>query len=167
MNEVTTSLTRSTIDSPSSQYVKYNMADPKHTHLTRSAHKIIPHLTCSDIHRTKDFYTNSLHFELGEFHPDNKPSPMISVFMGAKAEANIYIFQVEEGEEVKTRRVMVGLGKEELDQFHKILVEEGRVEIVDGHDADGGLRDREWGMRQFEVKDGDGNGIQFWAFLED
>ena len=125
--------------------------------ITKSAHKIIPHLRCTDVQKTADFYTKDLHFELGGIHLD---VPMVSVFMGAKAEANIYIFGIKD-EEMKTGTVMVGLGRKELEEYHDLLVREGRVEIEEG------LGDREWGFRQFDVEDLDGNRLQFWAFLDE
>jgi hypothetical protein len=133
------------------------MDTSKHLQLTKTAHKIIPHLNCKDVEKTAAFYMNCLHFELGGLHLD---VPMVSVFMGAKAEANLYIFG-ENKEYVNVGTVMVGLGKIALEQYYQILVEEKNVEIVDD------IADRAWGFRQFNVKDLDGNIIQFWAFLDE
>jgi uncharacterized glyoxalase superfamily protein PhnB len=133
-------------------------AGPAHSQLTRTAHKIIPHLLCRDVAKTAAFYTDALHFDLGGLHLD---VPMVSVFMGAKAEANIYIFGRAEEQDVTVGTVMVGLRKPALEQFYRVLVEEGRVEIVDP------IGDRPWAFRQFDVKDLDGNVLQFWTFMDE
>ena len=130
-----------------------------HLHnLTRSAHKIIPHLRCADVNRTAAFYLDNLHFELGGLRPE---VPMVSVFMGRKAEANIYIFgkQPSDGH-APTGTIMVGLGKAELEQYYQALLKEKKVDIVHT------IEDRPWGFRQFDVKDLDGNVLQFFAFIE-
>jgi uncharacterized glyoxalase superfamily protein PhnB len=128
-----------------------------HSQLTRTAHKIIPHLICRDVEKTAAFYTEHLHFEMGGLHLD---VPMVSVAMGAKAEANIYIFGTSK-KDFRTGTVMVGLRKPALEQFYQLLVEEAKVEII------GPIEDKVWEFRQFDVKDLDGNVIQFFAFVDE
>lgn len=135
-------------------------------HLTRSAHKIIPHLQCASAAAIATFYTAHLHFVLGDLVLNNDP-PMASVFMGRRAEANIYIFETPHSsssgahEPVSPGTVMIGLGKAELEAYYAALVAEGSVEIV--HE----ISDRPWGFRQFDVKDLDGNVLQFFAFMSE
>ncbi len=127
-------------------------------HLTRSAHKIIPHLRCADVTKTAAFYTDHLYFEIGGLKPE---VPMVSVFMGAKADANIYIFQNPSGERISPGTIIIGLRRAELERYDVALVEEGRVEIV--HE----IADRPWEFRQFDVKDLDANVLQFFAFMSE
>ena len=54
----------------------------------------------------------------------------------------------------------VALGTEELDAFYRKLMDEGRVTIMQE------IGDMEWGYRQFTVRDGDGNRVVFFKFLE-
>lgn len=55
---------------------------------------------------------------------------------------------------------MIALGETELDDYYQLLKKEGEVEIVEE------IADMEWGYRQFAVKDGDGNRLVFFKFLE-
>lgn len=83
---------------------------------------------------------------------------MCSVAVGAKAAANMYLFKTPVPFEPSA--AMIAMGTEQLDKYYKLLVDEAKVEISMP------IEDQPWGYRQFEIKDIDGNRIQFFKFLE-
>jgi uncharacterized glyoxalase superfamily protein PhnB len=128
---------------------------------TESAWKIIPQFPSRDIPTTIAFYTETLGFTLGGTHGDGGDGPTFcSVYAGAKAAANIYFFKTGEQEHVGTSAAMIALGTEQLDQLFERLRSAGTVEIVEE------IEDKEWGYRQFKIKDPDGNTLTFFKFLE-
>lgn len=84
---------------------------------------------------------------------------MCSVFAGRKADANIYLFE-KDLEDFCKNDVSIAIGRKELDEYYELLKKEATVEFVND------IEDTPWGWRMFEVKDEDGNGLQFFAFLE-
>ena len=127
----------------------------------QSAWKIIPQFQARDIPATVDFYTKTLGFTLGGVHGNDEGKPnFCSVFAGHKAAANIYFFKAVEGERFETSSAMIALGTVELDLFYQTLESLGTVDIVEG------IEDKEWGYRQFSIKDLDGNRLTFFKFLE-
>lgn len=129
--------------------------------LLRSAWKIIPHFPCTSVVATVKFYTENLHFDLGGVHPDDCPieeATMCSVAIGLKAAANMYLFK--KAPPFEPSATMIAMGTHQLDKYYQILVEEGKVEISMP------IEDQLWGYRQFEIKDIDGNRIQFFKFIE-
>ena len=48
-----------------------------------------------------------------------------------------------------------------LEQYYNLLKKEAKVTFVDE------IEDKDWGYRQFEIADEDGNHIQFFRFLDD
>ncbi|KAH6630669.1 Glyoxalase/Bleomycin resistance protein/Dihydroxybiphenyl dioxygenase [Chaetomium sp. MPI-SDFR-AT-0129] len=123
----------------------------------QSAWKIIPHFHSSNIQSTVHFYTNVLGFTIGGIHTDDQSgqATFCSLFAGDKAAANIYF-----SSSVNPSSAWVALGTEELDEFYRVLKEGGVAEIVEE------LGDKEWGYRQFGIRDGDGNRLTFFKFLE-
>lgn len=129
-------------------------------HPTSSAWKIIPQFQSLSITRTLNFYTTELGFQTGGVHPENSSNPTFcSLFVGPKAEANIY-FRLREAGDFHAGSAWIALGTAELDTFYEKVKEEGRVTIVEK------LEDKEWGYRQFAVKDDDGNVLTSFKFLE-
>ncbi|EPS41345.1 hypothetical protein H072_4769 [Dactylellina haptotyla CBS 200.50] len=129
--------------------------------LLLSSWKIIPHFPCTSVAATVKFYTESLHFTLGGVHPDDCPqeeAEMCSVAVGKKADANIYLFRKPGPFEPSA--AMIAMGTNQLDKYYQLLLDEGKVEISVP------IKDQPWGYRQFEIKDVDGNRIQFFKFLE-
>jgi uncharacterized glyoxalase superfamily protein PhnB len=55
---------------------------------------------------------------------------------------------------------MIAMSREGLEEYYELLRGEGRVRWVEG------IEDKDWGYRQFEVEDLDGNSLQFFAFIE-
>jgi len=132
------------------------------TELVRSAWKIIPQFHSRSINETVKFYTEELSFELGGVHPDDGGTPeptFCSVFVGRKADANIYFFQTN-AHEFQACEAMIALGTTELDEYYDRLKSGGRVAITEP------IEDTEWGYRQFTIKDNDGNRLTFFKFLE-
>lgn len=123
---------------------------------------IIPHFTCSSVRQTVKFYTEDLHFKLGGVDPEDAEEPnMCSVYVGVGMKSgNMYLFKVGKGEPLRQSTAMIALGTDAVDQYHDLLKQEGRVNIVDP------IADRPWGYRQFTIQDIDGNKIQFFRFLE-
>lgn len=127
----------------------------------QSAWKIIPHFNCTAVDATVKFYTECLYFDLGGVDPDDVPqreARMCSVAVGRKSDANLYLFKMDAPFEPSA--AMIALGTTQLDQYYERLVAEGKVEISMP------IEDQPWGYRQFEIKDIDGNRIQFFRFLE-
>ncbi|KAK2808915.1 hypothetical protein FQN50_004188 [Emmonsiellopsis sp. PD_5] len=131
-----------------------------------SAWKIIPQFKSTDIPSTIKFYTEELHFSLGGTHPDpptaedgNQPT-FCSVFIGQKADANIYFFKLEQGSQFTGSSAMIALGTRQLDDYYTVLMEKGTVKITRP------IADMEWGYRQFTLEDNDGNSLTFFRFLE-
>jgi uncharacterized glyoxalase superfamily protein PhnB len=122
----------------------------------------IPHFQSRSIPRTIEYYTKVLHFELGGINPEDSDDPnMCSVAVGGGIKGgNIYIFKRAAEDVLHPSTCMIALGTEAVDQYHDILVNEGKAEIVDP------IKDREWGYRQFTVRDPDGNQVQFFRFPE-
>ncbi|EFQ98244.1 glyoxalase [Nannizzia gypsea CBS 118893] len=148
---------------------------------SQSAWKIIPQFCSTSIPQTIEFYTKSLYFTLGGTHPDddvNSIPTFCSVFIGKKADANIYFFKTklpssgpdeakadgsvgEDDQEIFHRSsTMIALGSIELDEYYNILLDEGKVKITKP------IEDQPWGYRQFTLEDPDGNEITFFKFLE-
>ncbi|OBT86734.1 hypothetical protein VE02_06256 [Pseudogymnoascus sp. 03VT05] len=158
---------------------------PPTPHPTASAWKIIPHFPSRSIPATIAFYTSILGFSLGgtyvhDDHPlagAGEPT-FASLFAGDKAAANIYFFLTVDGQDrgrvMGEGRVMIALKEGEVDVLYEKLkrLEEERVK---GSGEKGGgdwgivdeIGDRPWGYRDFSVKDGDGNTLSFFCFLED
>lgn len=136
----------------------------------KSAWKIVPQFHSRDIAATVGFYTTVLGFTIGGVHP-SAPSPptFCSVYAGDRAAANIYFFlrgggtggTEEEQEPFRPSAAMIALGTQELDQFYARLAALGAaVDVVEGPE------DKEWGYRQFAIRDPDGNRLTFFKFLE-
>jgi uncharacterized glyoxalase superfamily protein PhnB len=140
------------------------MADPQSSSATQTAWKIIPHFPSKSITSTVRFYKDVLHFKTGEpqFIRKDSPEPTFcSVCMGAKAEANIYFFSPpDEKEQSSKGKAMIAMTKEGLETYYELLKREGKVTFVED------IEDKEWGYRQFEIVDEDGNRLQFFRFLE-
>jgi uncharacterized glyoxalase superfamily protein PhnB len=136
------------------------------THPTSSAWKIIPQFQSLSIPSTIHFYVYTLGFTIGGIHHPTHPSSstnteptFCSLFIGNKAEANIYFSKCSPSE-FHPRAAMIALGCEELDEFYAELRVKGEVKIVEK------VADKEWGYRQFAVRDCDGNVITFFRLLE-
>lgn len=83
---------------------------------------------------------------------------MCSVAIGKKSDANIYLFKTTAG--FTPSAAMIAMGTKQLDEYYQLLLDEGKVEISMR------IEDQPWGYRQFEIKDCDGNRLQFFKFLE-
>ncbi|EGO29398.1 hypothetical protein SERLADRAFT_457080 [Serpula lacrymans var. lacrymans S7.9] len=111
--------------------------------LLSSAWKIIPKFQSLSISATIDFYVKTLGFIIGGLHPsdDVSEATFCSIFIGKKAEANIY-FSKCESDQFHPREAMIALGTKQLDEFYEEL--KGKdVEIVEP------IEDQEWGYRHF------------------
>ncbi|KAG0336153.1 hypothetical protein BG000_006870 [Podila horticola] len=129
--------------------------------IVRSAWKIISQFPSRSIKRTIKFYSEELKFELGGFHPDDGTSEptFCSVFIGKKAEANIY-FDACAPDDFHPAKAMIALGTTQLDELYTCLQSRTTVDIVEP------IQDEPWGFRQFTIKDNDGNHLTFFKFLE-
>ena len=133
--------------------------------LVQSAWKIIPHLRSRDIEASVDYYSKVLGFTIGGVHGSDeagKPT-FCSLFAGKKAAANIYLSKPGAAEADKdwgAGSVWVALGTLELDAFYEELASGGLVEFVEM------IENKEWGYRQFTIRDPDGNRLTFFKFLE-
>ena len=56
---------------------------------------------------------------------------------------------------------MIAMTTEGLEEYYDVLKREGKVKFVEG------IENKEWGYRQFEIVDEDGNHLQFFLFLEE
>jgi len=79
--------------------------------------------------------------------------------MGPGAAANIYFF-ANPRSPLSPGKAMIAMTKMGLEEYYGVLKGEGKVRWVED------LEDKSWGYRQFEVEDEDGNGLQFFAFIE-
>lgn len=128
--------------------------------IARSAWKIIPQFPSRSITATAKFYAEELGFEVGGLHPEDTAEPTFcSLFIGKKAEANIY-FEKRSPEDFHPAKAMIALGTTQLDEFHDHLCSRAKVQIVEP------IQDEPWGYRQFTIKDNDGNLLTFFKFLE-
>ena len=132
---------------------------------TQSARKIIPHFPSNSIPRTIRFYSEVLHFKTGEaqfMRKDSLEPTFVSVAIGAGAAANIYFFNPPEGSKRLSKgKAMIAMSTEGLEEYYQLLKWEGKVTFVED------IEDKEWGYRQFEIVDEDGNQLQFFRFLDD
>jgi uncharacterized glyoxalase superfamily protein PhnB len=132
---------------------------------TQSARKIIPHFPSSSIPSTVRYYTEVLHFKSGgpQYTRKDHPEPTFcSVSMGAHAAANIYFFHLpNDAPTLHPGKAMIAMSTDGLEEYYSLLKREGKVHFVED------IEDKEWGYRQFEVSDEDGNRLQFFRFLED
>jgi hypothetical protein len=137
------------------------MEDSKHHPATLSARKLIPHWPSSNIPATITYYRDTLHFLTAPPQtPRETPEPnFVSVAMGPGAAANIYFFR-DPVRPLHPGRGMIGMSRAGLEEYYKTLRGEGRVRWVEE------MEDKEWGYRQFEIEDGDGNCLQFFAHLD-
>lgn len=128
----------------------------------QSAWKVIPGLHSRDIAATCKFYTEELHFELGGIHSEDGGDvpTFLSVAVGKKSVVNIYHRLCEEKEVFHPSWVMIAMGTGQLDEYYNQLLSAGRVEVS------AKIEDKPWGYRQFSIKDGDGNTLTFFRFLE-
>lgn len=164
------------------------MTPPPAPHPTASAWKIIPHFPSRCIPATIAFYTTVLGFTLGgTYVHDDHPlagagdPTFASLFVGDKAAANIYFFLTVEGQDrdrvMGEGRAMIALKEGEVDVLYeklKRLEEEkakGSGEKEGGEKGEWGIvdeiGDKPWGYREFTVRDGDGNRLSFFSFLDD
>jgi hypothetical protein len=123
--------------------------------LVSSAWKIIPKFQSRSIPATMQFYATELNFKVG----DGDTKGFCSVCIGRHADANIYFFECD-AEEFHPREAMIALGTTQPDEFYEVLKARGKVDIAEP------LEDKEWGYRQFTVRDCDGNALTFFKFLE-
>ncbi|KAH6640421.1 Glyoxalase/Bleomycin resistance protein/Dihydroxybiphenyl dioxygenase [Chaetomium tenue] len=123
----------------------------------QSAWKIIPHFRSENIQATVDFYTQVLGFTVGGIHTDGQSGQQTfcSLYAGDKAAANIYFSR-----DAVQSSAWIALGTTELDDFYRELKSHGNVEIIEE------ITDKEWGYRQFKIRDSDGNKLTFFKFLE-
>jgi hypothetical protein len=132
---------------------------------TQSVRKLIPHWPSSSIPNTIRYYRDVLHFKVGDPQHlrDGYPEPtFVSVCMGVHCAANIYFFRRPEGEDpLPLGRGMIGMSTKGLKMYYAILKKEGNVHFVED------LENKAWGYGQFEIKDEDGNILQFFHFLEE
>lgn len=139
------------------------MAEPQSSSATQSAWKIIPHFPSKSITSTIRFYKDVLHFKTGEalFTRKGASEPTFcSVYIGTKAEANIYFFCLpDKKEQLSEGKAMIAMTEEGLEEYYQLLKREGKVTFVDD------IEDKDWGYRQFEIVDEDGNRLQFFRFL--
>ncbi|KAF4453022.1 glyoxalase family protein [Fusarium austroafricanum] len=127
-----------------------------------SAWKVMPTFESQSIQRTLDFYVEFLGFELASTEPEEGPPSeytFCSIFAGEKAAANIYFFKPEGGT-VKPGSAYIALGTEQLDMLYD-AVKSQRSDVIEEE-----VEDKEWGFRQFAIKDPDGNKLTFFKFLE-
>ena len=104
-----------------------------------------------------------------------------SLFVGDKAAANIYFFLTVEGKDrervMGEGRAMIALKEGDVDVLYEKLkgLEKERAK---GSGEEGGgeggewgivdeIGDKPWGYREFSIRDGDGNRLSFFSFLED
>ena len=132
--------------------------------MASSAWKIIPQFSSASIEKTVDFYRNKLHFEVGGVTTDAEGGEAVfcSVFLGVKAEANIYFTKNfgGAGQAQGLGSAMIALGTAQLDDYYDLLQSEGKVTILEP------IQDKAWGFRQFTVEDPDCNQLVFFRFLE-
>jgi uncharacterized glyoxalase superfamily protein PhnB len=132
---------------------------------TQSARKIIPHFPSNSILATIRYYREVLHFNVGEaqfLRPETSEPTFVSVSAGEQAAANIYFFLTSHStRKLSPGNIMIEMSTDGLEQYYNLLKEEGKVIFVEE------IEDKEWGYRQFEIVDGDGNHIQFFRFLDD
>lgn len=137
--------------------------------------KVIPFFVSNDVRRSRDFYSNILGMKSGPLWPESATIPgFCSVFIGAKAAVNIYIRRQDEDRSRPPGHCMVMLKTlDGLAMFKTELVQKGMREkhsnekLNDGEAWIGPTEDMEWGYRQFDLCDPDGNTIAFFAFLEE
>ncbi|KAK6507373.1 hypothetical protein TWF481_005809 [Arthrobotrys musiformis] len=127
-----------------------------------SAWKIIPFFQSRDIHATVLQYTKELGFTLGSEEPH-----FASLFAGPKAASNIYFSLCHKASEFCASSAMIALGARQHEALYAGLVAREQTQggsetfrIVEG------IQDKEWGFRQFSIKDRDGNQLTFFRFLE-
>ncbi len=131
----------------------------------QSAWKVIPHFRSRDIQVTVDFYSEQLGFTIGGVHgsdAEGKPT-FCSVYAGDKAAANIYLSKPSDAEAEKDWNVSsawIALGTKQLDELYEQLKSNGVVQIAEE------IGDKDWGYRQFAIRDPDGNRLTFFKFLE-
>lgn len=143
----------------SSSLLDNTMSDSKSSSATQSAWKIIPHWPSKSILSTIRFYSDVLHFTTSE--PRSPEPTFCSVCIGANCAANIYFFLVSDGnEELSKGKAMIAMSKEGLEEYYGLLKRERKATFVED------IEDKEWGYRQFEIVDEDGNRLQFFRFLE-
>jgi hypothetical protein len=138
------------------------MEDSKHHPATLSARKLIPHWPSANIPATISYYRDTLHFLIGppQTLREGETQPtFVAVGMGPGAAANIYFFR-DPVRALSPGRAMIAMSRAGLEEYYETLREEGRVKWVEE------IEDKEWGYRQFEVEDEDGNCLQFFAFIE-
>ena len=140
------------------------MPDDEWYTATRSAWKIIPHFSSSSIPSTIRFYTKVLHFNASDPYHGRKDFPeptFVSVSMGYQAAANIYFFNIPEKDKaLAPAKAMIAMSADGLEDYYNLLKLEGKVHFLED------IEDKEWGYRQFEIADEDGNRLQFFRFLE-
>jgi hypothetical protein len=144
----------------------YQMTDASQaSSATQSARKIIPHFPSSSIPSTVRYYTDVLHFESGgpQYTRKDHPEPTFcSVVMGPYAAVNIYFFHLpNDAPALHPGKAMIAMSMDGLEEYYGLLKKEGKVLWVED------IENKDWGYRQFEVSDEDGNRLQFFRFLED
>jgi len=141
------------------------MSDSEWSHATESAWKIIPHFPSTSIPSTIRFYTQVLHFKSSEPYYGRKgylEPTFCSVCIGHQAAANIYFFHIPEKDRaLSPAKAMISMSIDGLEEYYNLLKREGKVQFIED------IEDKEWGYRQFEIADEDGNRLQFFRFLEE
>ena len=104
----------------------------------------VPELPVADVQRAQQYYKDTLGFEIGWLYPGNE--------IGAVSRGNVVIFLRKRNAPFEP--VIHWVFAEDIDALYEELKKSG-ADIVDP------LEKKPWGLRQFTIKDLDGNIFYF------
>ncbi len=125
-----------------------------------------PFIKCSDMTRSLAFYSELLDFDVN-LPPDPDPAAFMSKYAQLVRDGSIVHLSAHAGDGVYGSVVYIRVGN--VDDVYTATVDRG-LPIVDDDESPGiymQLTDQTWGMREFAVRDPDGNKVKYGQLLSE
>ena len=119
-----------------------------------------PFIKCSDMTRSLAFYSELLDFDVN-VPPDPDPTAFMSKYAQLMRDGSIVHLSAHAGDGVYGSVTYIQVA--DIENVYAAAVSRG-MPVVDGDDLPGiymKLTDQTWGMREFSVRDPDGNRIKY------
>ena len=119
-----------------------------------------PFIKCSDMTRSLEFYSKLLDFEV-RVPPDPDPAAFMSKYAQLVRDDSVVHLSAHAGDGVYGSVTYIRV--DNVDDVYAAAVSRG-LPVVDGDELPGiymQLTDQTWGMREFGVKDPDGNKVKY------
>ncbi|KZO96912.1 hypothetical protein CALVIDRAFT_563548 [Calocera viscosa TUFC12733] len=145
----------------------YPIAERLHNIRTMSPEPIfLVRLPVTDVEVSVKWYTSALGFNLGSHNPGRHAHIYLGGPSAKESRTQLMLYAEKEGMKINECSLMwdvseKGKGKEVVDEWWEKVKRTG-VEVRLHGD---GVEDKEWGFRQFDLRDPDGHWVTFFAYI--